>query len=215
MSAVLTNAADRVPGFVEDLVLLRVPPWWQSPWVLVPAALAAGVGLVCAWRTYRRWVDRTPVTAPAPPRPAPGEPPELWALRRLDELRAQREQLGGYRLAIECSQVLRRYLEARFTLPILYQTTREFLAAAQTSAALAPAAREALGQYLAFCDRVKFGRRPMTEPERTQMVEFATAFVRTCQQAATGPPPPAVLDGAPAEPVTGPTRTGAAAGGGP
>jgi hypothetical protein len=183
MSEAASSLTNSVPGFVEDLTLVPVPPWWQNPWFMAAAALLLACLALAALRFVRWRRGRAPRPAPAAPAALASEPPELWALRRLEELRAQQAELGHYRLTIECSLVLRRFIEARFQLPVLYQTTREFLEHARTSERLAAPHQAGLGQYLHFCDRVKFGRRSMTSDEMNQMVDYAVQFVRLCAEA--------------------------------
>jgi hypothetical protein len=179
----LTNLfTNGVQGFMEDLTLVRIPPWWESPWfILLVLVLLAGLVL---WgrRVYLR---RQLQAGQGPARPVtPGEPPHLTALRQLEELRRRIDELGHYRLIIECSWVLRRYIEARFSLGIVYQTTREFLGHARTHAALAAEPRASLGRYLQFCDLVKFARRDASREEMVQLLDYAVAFVKTCAQEA-------------------------------
>jgi hypothetical protein len=181
----ITNVATNVlEAFVEDLHLVRIPPWWQSPWfiVLILVGLAA-LGLA-GRRFYSNWRARTrrgkALTL------APGEAPHLAALRRLAELREQLDQLGGYRLVIECSWVLRSYIEARFRLQVLYQTTREFLGHTQTHSALSGEQRTTLGLYLDFCDLVKFAQRGASRQEMVRLLDYAVAFVQACATAAPG-----------------------------
>lgn len=177
----LTNiATNGVAGFMEDLTLVRIPPWWQSPWFLVLALVV----LVALGFVARRLYLRRRRLAPVSPNVAsgPSDSPETIALRTLEALRLQMAELGPYRLTIECSLVLRVYIEARFRLAILYQTTREFLDNAQTHSALSEEQRRSLGEYLRFCDLVKFARRGASKDEMVQLVDTAIAFVKTCSQ---------------------------------
>ena len=198
MNVITNTATNGVRGFIEDFTLVRIPPWWQSGWFILLALISLGVLVLAGRRLYLRF-HPAPVE-PGPLEPAPAEPPHLTALRRLEELRARMDELGPYRLTIECSWVLRRYTEARFKLRIVYQTTREFLGHAETQAALSAEDRQSLGQYLRFCDMVKFARRAADRAEMTRMLDYAVAFVRTSSQAGLpGPasaPPPEKREGA-------------------
>lgn len=168
-----TNALE---GFIEDLTLVRIPPWWQSPWfvLLILAALAL---LVLAGR---RWWLRRKLRVPMPEvKSTPSELPHIAALRRLRELRERMAKLAAYEFCTECSLILREYIAVRFKLAIIYQTTREFLEHAQTNPALGPDHREKLGQYLHFADGVKFGRRDMSRDEMGKMIDYAEAFVNS------------------------------------
>jgi hypothetical protein len=191
----LTNLfTNGVPGFMEDFTLVRIPPWWQSPWFILLVLVLLAVLILWGRGVYLRWQLKASLRPAAPA--APGEPPHLTALRQLEELRRRMDELGHYRLIIECSWVLRRYIEARFSLGIVYQTTREFLGHAQTHAALAAEQRESLGRYLRFCDLVKFARRNASREEMVQLLDYAVAFVKTCTgEADSGPAAVAPTEG--------------------
>jgi hypothetical protein len=153
-------------NLIEDLTLIPLPAWWQSPWamggfVLLAVALA---GLI--WG-LRRWLTSRPVPEAARP-PEPDRTPEFLA--RLESLKGRRDVLSPHDFALECSDVLREFLE--------FQTTREFLEAASNSAALEASQRDALGEYLRFCDLVKFARQGATPDEESRLVETAATFVR-------------------------------------
>ncbi len=183
MNAVTNLATNGLDRFMEDLSLVRIPPWWQSPWFILLALAGLTLLILAGRRLYLRW---HPQTAPAGPETyVPAELPHVVALRRLEELRARMDELGAYRLTIECSWVLRKYIEARFQLRIVYQTTREFLGHAQTHSALSEEQRQSLGQYLRFCDMVKFARRGATRPEMVQLLDYAVAFVKACVRGPT------------------------------
>jgi len=167
-----------IEGFIEDLSLVRIPPWWQSPWFILLVLASVAVLVLAGRRLYIRF--RLRARTAAPETYVPVELPHILALRRLEELRARMDELGPYRLTIECSWVLRKYIEARFKLRIVYQTTREFLGHAQTHSALSDEQRQSLGQYLKFCDMVKFARRGASREEMVQLVDYAVVFVKAC-----------------------------------
>ncbi|MBI5384264.1 MAG: hypothetical protein HZA90_06210 [Verrucomicrobia bacterium] len=182
MNPVTNMATNGVAGFIEDLSLVRIPPWWQSGWFIALLLVSLAVLALAGRRLYARLHLKQAERAGEPP--APAEAPHLAALRRLEELRAKMEELGVYRLAIECSWVLRTYIEARFKLRIVYQTTREFLGHAQTHSTLGEEQRGSLGEYLQFCDKVKFARHGASREEMVQLVDYAVAFVKRCSEAA-------------------------------
>ncbi len=168
----MTNSAT----IIEDLTLVPVPAWWENPWVWVGALVA----LVVAGYLFRRWLKSRPVPViVAPPVPT-GPPPHLEALRRLTELRAKQEKLTTYDVALECSDILRAYIEGRFALPIRYQTTREFLGAAQAHPELGAEPRRELGEFLEFFDGIKFAAGSADSREMRETIDGAERFVRRC-----------------------------------
>lgn len=161
---------------IEDLTLVPVPAWWENPWVWAVALVALAL---VAYLVFRRLKSRPAQVVVAPPLP-PGPPPHLEALRRLTELRARQEKLTAYDVALECSDILRAYIEGRFALPIRYQTTREFLGAAQAHPELGAEPRRELGEFLAFFDSLKFAAGS-AEPQQLRVtIDGAERFVRRC-----------------------------------
>lgn len=169
---------------LDDFQLVP-PPWWASP--LVWSITGAVVLLAAAGWLFWRFRPRTP---PPPAPPAPGRDWAAEFLARLARLREQAGALGAYQMAIECSELLREYLEASHQLRIRYQTTREFLDAASDSGALSGARRQWLGRYLRFCDLLKFARRGAAPPELDQLLAAAEAFLRETTPAAPAAAPP-------------------------
>jgi hypothetical protein len=172
----LTNiGSNGVSGFIEDLTLVRIPPWWQSPWFIALTLVALAILVFAGRRIYVRWRASHPATAAAAS--IPSEPAHLVALRKLVALRGKMGALSAYEFTIECSQVLREYIGARFQLAIVFQTTREFLESAHANPALNAEQRARLGDYLHHCDRVKFGQHDMSSEQMAQMLDYAEQFV--------------------------------------
>jgi hypothetical protein len=169
-------------NLVEDLTLLTVPPWWQSPWALVAfLALLLALGLLVRWLVgrFRHIGPGTPLAPPVPDRHAE-------FLARLAKLRAERASFNAYALAIAASELLRDYVEWRYRLQIRYQTTREFLEAAVASRTLQDESRSRLGDFLGFCDRVKFARAHASESEGDGLLDAAESFIRSGQPTVGG-----------------------------
>jgi hypothetical protein len=161
---------------IEDLTLVDAPQWWQSPWTWVAIALVLA-GVIWALRRYFK-SQALPLKPMAPE--FVGPPPHLEALRRLEELRAGHAKLSAYDVAVRCSEILRSYVEARFNLPIRFQTTREFLGAALTSPELSTESREELGAFLRFFDGIKFARESAEPSATSAAIDGAEKFVRRC-----------------------------------
>jgi hypothetical protein len=171
-------------NLVEDLTLLTVPPWWQSP-----LAIAVFVVSLLIVAVLLRWLVGRLSSRPAESNllpPVPDRHAEFLA--RLARLRQDRATLDGYALAIACSELLREYVEWRFRLHIRFQTTREFLGAAAVHEALDAGQRARLGEFLGFCDRVKFARQRATASEGDQLLDSAETFIRSGQSPTGGTP---------------------------
>lgn len=161
-------------ALIEDLTLLPLPPWWQSPWAVAGILIAILALGALGWWLWRRAQGRR---LPVPVRvPEPDRVPEF--LERLEALRGRRGDLSAHDFAFECSEVLREFVEWRHRLAIRFQTTREFLDAAACHAALAAPQRERLGEYLRSCDLLKFARRDATLEEEERLVDAAVGLVR-------------------------------------
>ena len=161
---------------IEDLTLVPVPVWWQSPWFI---ALVVVTLAVAGFFLRRWWKNRPPPVPVAPPMPS-GPPPHLEALRRLADLRTRHPKLDAYAVAVDCSDILRTYIEGRFALPIRYQTTREFLGAARAAPELNAEAQSQLGDFLKFFDQLKFARANAPAEQTLATINGAEQFVRRC-----------------------------------
>ena len=167
---------------------LPVPPVW--PWVvggllltILLTGLLAGAGL---W-LHHRWQSRQaafPVQASTPiidPRP-----PEVIAHAELDRIEAlhlpaQNRIKEHYILVADC---LRAYIEGRYQIPALEQTTAELRAAFRKS----PVSMRHCGGFmgiLAESDLVKFARYKPAAGEVSTLVNKARSVVDV-----TTPPPP-------------------------
>jgi len=163
-------------GIIEDLRLVPVPSIWDNPltWIVITALVIALIFLL------RRWIKSRPIPLKPQASLIPGPPAHVVALNRLQELRARHSKLTAYQVALECSDILRRYIEARFQSPIRYQTTREFLGAVHASGELSADSRVELGKFLEFFDGIKFAQETAA-PERTAAaIDDAEQFVRKC-----------------------------------
>jgi hypothetical protein len=138
---------------------------WSRPWLF--AVFAGGAALLLAavaWlvRRLRRRRPRTPA--------------EL-ALAALDEARARSGSEPPDRFAFAVSAALRQYIEDRFALKAPTRTTEEFLHELATPGSALAAHRDDLGDFLAHCDRVKFGAFGLSHPQIEALHERGRRFV--------------------------------------
>jgi hypothetical protein len=161
---------------IEDLRLVPVPSIWNNPltWVIVAIAVAAVIYFLA------RWFKSRPIPLKPQSPPLPGPPPHVIALNRLQDLRARHSRISAYEVALECSDILRRYIETRFQSPIRYQTTREFLGAAHVSGELSADSRIELGKFLEFFDGIKFAQESALPGRTGAAIDDAERFVRKC-----------------------------------
>lgn len=156
----LRPARDPLPE-IEGPWLERRWPWFAGG-VAVLAAVLAGIA---AW--LRRAAGRTRLTA------------FDRASSRLAGLRGRGlpgpEHVDPW--YVELSDIVRRYVEERFSLRAPELTTEEFLLEAGRSAELTPAHRELLSGFLERCDRVKFARYNPGEGESRDALDLVSRFL--------------------------------------
>jgi hypothetical protein len=163
------GAAHDVPD-IEPAVPIRAPATWT--WLAAAASAALALLALAVWLGRRRRVALGAAQA------RPAHEAALEALARLrDERLVEHGELERYYVAL--SDVVRRYLEARFALRAPEMTTDEFLAAAQRSRELTSAQRAALGDFLAEADLVKFARLVPTRERAERAWTAAHDFVQS------------------------------------
>ncbi len=145
------------------------PPSWVRwlPWIGIAAALA---GLVAGgWGLRRRFVKPTPPLTP-----------HEWAAQELDRLAAlhlpESGELERYHTLL--SDIVRVYLEQRFSLPASQQTTVEFLETMRRSPQLTAAQQRLLRDFLERCDMAKFARAAPPPEECQAIADMARNFVQ-------------------------------------
>ena len=151
----------------------RQGPWLQRHWPWLAAglvALGAAIGGAIYW--LRHAAERARVTA------------YDRALSRLDRLQRQGLPDSSHLDAwyVELSDIVRRYIEARFGLRAPELTTEEFLLQAGRSVDLSKAHRELLSAFLERCDRVKFARYSPATDESREALQLARRFLDETHQ---------------------------------
>lgn len=151
---------------VEDLNL--VLPEQPRPWLLIVlgaiAVLLLLVGLFW-WIKSRRAARLAAI------------PPEKTALEALGELYKSLAELNPNEYALRISQILRVYIEGQFGLRAPHRSTEEFLAEAERSEKLHTREREAVGNFLRRCDRVKFALGDLAVEGKISLHKEAVRFV--------------------------------------
>ena len=175
-----TSAATAfVPADIRDIR----PPYEIAQtwlWVLAAAAVLA-VFAGPAWLALRWWRRPAQVSLLAA------------TLVRLEGTRPlmQAGDVQGFSIAV--SDIVRDYVERRFSVHARAQTTVEFLRAAlgpKTSPLKAH--EQQLGDFLRYCDLAKFARWTFAAAEMEAMLASARRFVEQTGRPLPSPPRPAV-----------------------
>jgi hypothetical protein len=144
------------------------PGWLARNWIFILLGIAALLVIAAFYYWTRQASDRKRVSAYA------------TALQRLDALEAS--GMPGADEAdewyVDLSDVVRRYLEDRFTLRAPELTTEEFLREARRAGALTETHRMLLTAFLEGCDRVKFAAYHPEEAESREALGSARRFVQ-------------------------------------
>jgi hypothetical protein len=143
--------------------------------VLALSGLLAAAGLYGTWKWARRGRPKRKTLA------------EL-TLERLDRARGLMRPDGGREFAIDVSNIVREYIEARFEVRAVHLTTDEFLRnlGEHTESMLAPH-RTLLNDFLQTCDLGKFGGWRLSIPDMTTMFERAREFVMASAESSKPP----------------------------
>ena len=153
-----------------------IPSGWDWVWWVL-AALALGVLLLWAWRSWQKRRAQVP--------PVPLIPPHVRAKQKLHEALAF---IGRPReFCILVSDALRVYLEERFDFQAPERTTEEFLHELRGTRLLSPGQKESLGEFLQRCDLVKFARYEPGEPELRDLHASALRLVEETEPAIEEP----------------------------
>jgi len=143
-------------------------PAWQTG-LIVGAIAGVLAGGYAGYRAIRRRSQRPP----------PPIPPELWALRALQELDTadwlspERMRLYYYRL----TEIVRAYIELKFGLAAPEMTTEEFLAMLARDQGALPYDAERLQSFLQACDYVKYAALSPLPADAQAALTTARAFV--------------------------------------
>jgi hypothetical protein len=163
-----------LPGVVlaeaaEDIRDIRGPKALPGPWQVPAAVMAAIVVALCAylvWRRRHRTVQHRPLTLS-----------EL-TLQRLEATRPLMLPATAREFGIAASELIRDYIEKRFSAVATQRTTEEFLQALLQSSNEALARhRSLLAEFLYQCDFVKFAGDSLAVANMEALFQSARRFV--------------------------------------
>lgn len=187
---------------------LTEPPLW--PWLLgtllVFILLSGLLAALLFWLYYRR--QHRPVLQPVPIALVDHRPPEIIAYTELDRIEAMqlpaKNQIKEYYALV--STCLRRYIEGRYHISALEQTTAELRLAFRTSKTPVHETRDLLN-IVGESDFVKFARYRPREPEiynlinQTREVVDKTTTAAKAKERPLLPPPKLETPGPTTTPV--------------
>lgn len=163
--------------FSDIREIVRFPNYWQ--WLL-----GAGIILLlAAFLVRHRWQKQKADTLPRPV-----EPPHAKALRQLQDLREQGEELEAEAFTVEVSRILRLYLEEALALPAPEQTSEEFLQQLRTQTWLTPELQKDLEDFMRLADLVKFARQSLDVGQRSRLLDSAIQVVESTRPSAEPEP---------------------------
>lgn len=180
---------------ITDVIDVSRPLWEYLLFLAIALLVAAAV-----WLGYRRWKQR-----PAPPvvdavPEAPAIPPHVRALEALAALRTKRLWQNGEHKAYqsELTDILRTYIEQRYSIPALEHPTSEIMPALAVTG-IVPALRERIERTLCTADMTKFARFVPTSMQHEEAMAAAEEFIHhTAAPAGAAPERGTWADGAPA-----------------
>jgi hypothetical protein len=157
------------------------PASWMAFVIVAVLAVVGGIGAAL----YLRWSARA---AELCEREAARRPADEVALEELRLIRDSKilEEGQVSEFTDKVSDVLRRYLEARYELPAPDRTTEEFLDVIAREPILDRDRKKFLADYLAQCDLVKFAAHDPGRKDLERLYESSVTFVHETAEAQTG-----------------------------
>ncbi|WP_457290232.1 BatD family protein [Pedobacter sp. UYP24] len=148
--------------------------WLKDNWGLLLAETLLPIVLIGIWLYYRKHKKVKPVIVEV----KPAIPADLTAINKLHALRDkklwQQEEVKQYHS--ELTDILREYLEQRFNIPAMEQTSEEIFGSIKDRD-ITPQNKEILREILLLSDLVKFAKQKPQAEDNEQSIENALAFV--------------------------------------
>lgn len=174
LSLVVLCLSSVSPVFADDIRDVKPPmafPGNPIPWFLLVILIVLFLFVAGQWY-LRNKKNRGSKVPPAP---------LSWdaAYDRLRQLRQQNFPAQGKikEYYTQLSDIIRRYIEDRFTIRAPEMTTEEFLFSLRTSADLSAQHKAALQDFLNCCDMVKFARYDSNAQEIELSFQMAERFI--------------------------------------
>lgn len=173
---VLGIPLDTTKGITDIKPPFDVPVtfWEIAPYLFTGFLLAV---ILFFYLRYLRKKNRKPDLQPE--KVIPSLPPHIWALEQLDELvREKLWQQGKIKLFYSrLTDILRQYIELRFSIPAMEQTTYEIHRAFSGSVLIAEPVLISLRELLELADLVKFAKWNPVAEENESCQQSAYDFI--------------------------------------
>jgi LPXTG-motif cell wall-anchored protein len=154
--------------FAEDIRDIRGPIYILPEWVLaalIGSAALLALGIYFLWRRRRNRAARVLL-------------PHELALQRLEDIGSLMQPARAREFSTAASDIVRQYIEQKFSVTATRRTTEEFLRDLLGSSDAALAQHQGLlGEFLHQCDIVKFAAQSLTQRNMESLRESARAFV--------------------------------------
>jgi len=169
---------------IKDVLTPEIVIWDYVEWILWPLlAIALGVAAWYGWRYYRRRRRHQPVVV----KPKKIVPPNVIALQALDNLQEKHLWQNGKpkQFHTELTDILRVYIEGRFSVPAMEKTSDEILDELYELNESQHSSLNNLHQILSLADLVKFAKyEPLADENQ---LSFMNAKMFVTQTAAPEP----------------------------
>ena len=159
---------------LEQIIELKDVPLWTG-WYWIGGGALLLIALLVLFLTRKRKSDSAASVAQIPPHEK--------ALQELRDIWSDQEELDDKIFVITVSDVLRRYIEAAFSIRAPERTTEEFLEEASQHEDLKGDFADRLDEFLSIVDLVKFARMPLASNKREELHGSAVNFVEESHQA--------------------------------
>ncbi len=176
-----TLPADTTQASIYDIkppISQPVTFWEVAPWIGGTLVLAGLVWLLVTF--LRRRKKNEPLFFPR----KPVEPPHIVALRELEKVReAKMWETDNHKLYhSNLTDIIRSYIEGRFMLPAMEQTTFEIVGSFKVNDLVEGKLLDELENILSLADLVKFAKMSPTLDENKSSLDFAFKFVNQTKQ---------------------------------
>lgn len=174
---VQTLAVDTTKAFRDIKPPLNAPFTWQEAIPYVIGGLALVALILGVWYYLKKRKKVVPVAV----KPKVVIPPHIEALELLQQLRDEKLWQNGFEKEYHSriSDITRNYIERRFGLTALEQTTDEIMRHTRSIDIIDEQLRSKLKQLLSLSDMVKFAKELPLPNENEQSMENAILFVNS------------------------------------